>query len=268
MKWLTSAASAVAVATLFGSNAPPLGAQDWKVERCNEIKTMLRRFVGGDGVPGELELARAAGKKEEENRIARLINLLNDQAAELKCEGARIRPPDLPSRNPGAADGSAGGGAVDKPPIVKPPTTGAGTGAGAPKPIAATKTDWPGDWKHEFGTMSIVPNSALDLRNDLETDNASGAKVQCDGTAVFTGHVEWTRAGGAYDGPWSGNVTACTNGNALEGKITNWGSAQRPIRSASFKITMKNDAKNEFAGAYTVKHPEARGPVAWTAKKE
>jgi hypothetical protein len=136
------------------------------------------------------------------------------------------------------------------------PTTTGGDSPSSPLPV--DPMDWASDWKHDFGTLQILPGRADQVKSiadrELRVDNALGPKVQCDGRAIYSGTVSWQRPAGGYERPWDGQVIACTNGDFLEGKISNYGShpAFEPDASASFRIAMTNRENGEFRGSYRV----------------
>jgi hypothetical protein len=136
---------------------------------------------------------------DDENYLARQVNILNERLVEFRCPGAdptltKLRTEGFPA-----------------PP--EPP---------APKGGTAVTGDWTGQWDHTHGTMTLTRN--MDVAGTaplLDADNEYGPPVTCDPTPeVFWGDITWR--GGHYDQQsWSGKVLACTNGDGIHGKYSN-----------------------------------------------
>jgi hypothetical protein len=142
----------------------------------------------------------------------------------------------------------------------------------APPVVAGSIGDWANDWTHDFGTVSFVSNLDLTLVNGLDQTTAYGAAITCDGKGVFLGASEWTSAGGGFNRPWVGRyLVACTSGDYLEGKISNYGAGQTSVSSVSFKIAFSASDRKTFAGTYRIYNPQTRQTSAempWSGKRD
>jgi hypothetical protein len=187
---------------------------------------------------------------EEENRIARLINLLRDQQISLKCPGE-------PARAETTTRGDTTGPTTPtntSPPVPTPtPTPGP-----APTPRPDSDDPWSGVWAHGFGTITWrrAPDPEV-VQALIQANNVYGPARRCDQSAthVYRGDVDWTLAGGGFDRRWRGQVYACTNGRSLEGKFSNYGahSVMDPDFSAAFRLALSaSDKERTFAGDYEI----------------
>jgi hypothetical protein len=211
-----------------------------------------------------------------------LERLRADRAA--TSDAPRLQQLDEQLRSLAAQEATACGGSnpaaersTPPGPITPPPPRPGPDAPANPNrpPLPVDPMDWVSEWEHEFGTFLLLagrPDQAKSMADQqLRVDNAFGPKVQCDGRAVYTGRVAWNRAAGGFDRAWSGQVFACTNGDFLEGKISNFGAhaAFDPDSSASFKIAITDRENGTFGGSYRVydtKTASVTGETRWSGK--
>lgn len=207
---------------------------------------------------------------EDEQQSKTQIRKLRQQQVELDCpttEAGGTAAPPVEGSTP--APGAGGG--------TRPPTTSAGPSGTttAPAELKVAPQDWNGDWTHEFGLLILQPEEHADqvgyiADEQLGAANVMGPAVTCDRKGLYRGEIQWDRTGVGFAAGYRGKVFACTNGNTLEGKFTNYGEGAALVQSATFTLTMSDKDKKAFSGqlrAYTPTTRSSGNPTSWSGKR-
>lgn len=214
--------------------------------------------------------ARIEHLTDQQKNAEAQVRQLRQKQVELDCPMVGGSTPGAPGAGPTApVPGTSRGPTV--------PTTSAGASGTttAPAEIEVSPNDWKGDWTHDFGLLTLELNTHADqvgyiADEQLGATNAMGTAVVCDRKGLYRGEIQWDRAGGGFNAGYRGKVFACTNGNTLEGKFSNYGEGAATVQSASFTLTMAADDKKSFAGQFRAYNPAARSSgsaVSWSGKR-
>lgn len=232
-----------------GGNAEGLGrivrnGNSWSYED-GEIGDVQRKLRAKEAAlrarPADALLAKEVDDlKAEQNRLAGLINRLNDQLSELRCPDAPPPVKDLPSRTTSGATGATGPRSPEAL-IAVVPTDPAVMKAWNERLDKAGPAYWPGaELRAKAFTLTLRPNlDPAGTRTLIEQVNAWGQRFNCSAdSAMYGGEISWhpntTWGKDGFEAP----VVACGAGKSIKGKFNN-----PSVTAGTFTFSLQENAK-------------------------
>ena len=187
---------------------------------------------------------------DDEQYYGRLINRLEEQLIEFKCEGA----PKRPNLNTGSS-GGGGGGTPPTQPNVGGDGSNATGGSNAPGSRTATidLASWPGYWTLSSGALTLVQNAdAAYSRSLAAVANGLGPALDCpEGAIALDAEI-------VFADSTSARGVACATTKAIDLKFSNLSSASAAeiaanrVKKGRMKATVKSAGPIAFEGTLQI----------------